>query len=505
MTEVQRDGRGTTPSDPAADGSGEQVVHDASGSIEQAPDETDGSGEQVVYETGGVRLALLVLGTLAIGLLWGWWYVATILGIGLMIFLHELGHYLTARWSGMKVTQFFIGFGPRIWSFHRGETEYGIKALPVGAYVRIIGMNNLDPVEPVDEPRSFREKSFPKRMLVMCAGSMSHFIQAFVLLVILLGVVGVPGGTLTRNADEWTIGKVTPHSAAALAGLQPGDRIVALDGTPVSHWFAITEAMRGHKDGDTIDVALERDGEPLVKAIRLGARPEDIPGDPGTGFLGVGTRPRPVHKLGIGGAILAVPGETARFVNQSAHAMAGLFTPSGVGDMAGNVTNARQDRAAVSSGAGPSAAETDRQQHRLISILGVIQLGGSTQRGQRRRLPAAAVLPDEHLHRDLQHDPAASAGRRPRRGRGLRAGAVAQEPPLLRGCQQAAAADLRRGDGARGAGRGNDLPRPRQPDQLRGRHRRWSSDSRPTRAARPAASWSATCRSAATRRSRCSR
>jgi membrane-associated protease RseP (regulator of RpoE activity) len=124
-------------------------------------------------------------------------------------------------------------------------------------------------------------------------------------------------------------------------------------------------------------VAFERDGERLVKAIRLGARPADIAGAPGTAFLGVGTRPPPVEKLGIGGAILAVPGETARFVNQSAQAMAGLFTPDGVGDMAGNVTNAQRDRAAENSGAAPSAEETDRQQHRLVSILGVIQLGGT--------------------------------------------------------------------------------------------------------------------------------
>jgi membrane-associated protease RseP (regulator of RpoE activity) len=363
MTEVQRDDRATPPADRVPDGSGEQ------------PRDSDG---QVVYETGGLRLAFLIAGTLAIGFLFNWWYVATILGIGLMIFLHELGHYLTARWSGMKVTQFFLGFGPRIWSFYRGETEYGIKALPVGAYVRIIGMNNLDPVEPADEAVSFRQQSFPKRMLVMCAGSMAHFIQAFVLLVILLGVVGVPGGTLTRNADEWTIAKVTAGSAAARAGLQKGDRIVALDGTPVSHWAAITEAIPEHNVGDTIDMAVERDGDTVVKAIRLGARPEDLEGQAGgTAFLGVGVKPRPVEKLGIGGAILAVPGETARFVNQSAHALAGVFTPAGIGDMTSNVTNAQADRAAVTSGSAPSAEQSDREQHRLISIFGVIQLGGS--------------------------------------------------------------------------------------------------------------------------------
>jgi membrane-associated protease RseP (regulator of RpoE activity) len=362
MTELQRDDRGTTPADAAPDGPGE---HD----------------EHVVYETGGVRLALLIVATLAIGVLYGWGYVVVILGIGLMIFLHELGHYLTARWSGMKVTQFFIGFGPRIWSFHRGETEYGIKVLPVGAYVRIIGMNNLDPVEADDEARSFRQQSFPKRLLVLCAGSGMHFIQAFVILVILLGVVGVPGGTLTRNADHWTIGSVTRDSAADKAGLERGDRIVALDGTPVSHWAAITAAITNYEVDQTVDVALERDGERLVKEVRLGARPADL-GNAGKAFLGVKVQPQPVETLGLGGAILAVPGETVRFVGQSAQAMAGLFTPNGIGDMAGNVTNAQSDREAANSGSAPSAEQTDREQHRLISIFGVIQLGGSAAGGE---------------------------------------------------------------------------------------------------------------------------
>ena len=84
-----------------------------------------------------------------------------------MIFMHELGHYLTARWTGMKVTEFFIGFGPRLWSFRKGETEYGVKGIPAGAYVRIIGMNNLDPVDPDDEQRSYRVKSWPRKMLVV--------------------------------------------------------------------------------------------------------------------------------------------------------------------------------------------------------------------------------------------------------------------------------------------------------------------------------------------------
>src|SRR5687768_18508845 len=96
-----------------------------------------------------------------------------------MIFLHELGHYLTAKWAGMKVTEFFVGFGPRIWSFRRGETEYGVKVLPLGGYCRIIGMNNLEPIAPEDEARTYRQQPFPQRLAVAVAGSFMHAVMAF--------------------------------------------------------------------------------------------------------------------------------------------------------------------------------------------------------------------------------------------------------------------------------------------------------------------------------------
>ena len=80
-----------------------------------------------------------------------------VLGIVIMVMLHEAGHYSLAKRSGMKVTEFFLGFGPRLWSFTRGETEYGVKAIPAGGYVRIIGMTNLEEVDPADEPRTFRQ------------------------------------------------------------------------------------------------------------------------------------------------------------------------------------------------------------------------------------------------------------------------------------------------------------------------------------------------------------
>src|SRR5687768_4057757 len=89
-------------------------------------------------------LAALVALVVLAGTTGGWPLLVMIAAIVVMIFLHELGHYVTAKAAGMKVTEFFIGFGPRIWSIQRGETEYGVKALPLGAYVKIIGMHNLD-------------------------------------------------------------------------------------------------------------------------------------------------------------------------------------------------------------------------------------------------------------------------------------------------------------------------------------------------------------------------
>ena len=96
----------------------------------------------------GNPIRLLILGGLLVlaGLRGGWSLLVMIAALVVMIFLHELGHFITAKRAGMKVTEFFIGFGPRIWSYRRGETEYGLKAIPAGAYVRIIGMSNLEEV-----------------------------------------------------------------------------------------------------------------------------------------------------------------------------------------------------------------------------------------------------------------------------------------------------------------------------------------------------------------------
>ena len=101
-----------------------------------------------------IRLALLVGAVVSFAMIGGLSGLVVVFSFVVMLVLHEMGHLLVARWSGMQVTEFFIGFGPRLWSVRRGECTYGVKAIPAGAYVRITGMTNLDEVDPAVEPRA---------------------------------------------------------------------------------------------------------------------------------------------------------------------------------------------------------------------------------------------------------------------------------------------------------------------------------------------------------------
>jgi membrane-associated protease RseP (regulator of RpoE activity) len=338
------------------------------------------SDDQPTYETGGLRLVLLVGAILALGFFSGWAWPVIIGGVVVMIFLHELGHYLTAKWAGMKVTEFFIGFGPKIWSFQRGETEYGVKVIPGGAYVRIIGMNNLDEVDPADEARTYRQQSFPKRLLVVSAGSIMHMLQAFVILVLLLGVVGIPGGSLSgppddENASAWDVGEIVSGSAAAQAGIDDGDRIVAIDGTAARDFDGLSEALSTFDVGDEVDITVERDGETLTLPAELKPRPEEVGGDVGSPFLGVTTASYyPDETIGLGRALIEAPGEMLGFMGDAVGAMAGFFSPNGLSDFADNVSRGDEPTSSSSTGSSGSSAD-DGSENRMISIYGAVRIG----------------------------------------------------------------------------------------------------------------------------------
>ncbi len=245
------------------------------GGASDVPGEEQTAGGPKAWLALAVILGLLVaLGFYSI------WALVFVIGLLVSIFLHEVGHFVTARKTGMKVTQFFLFMGPKLFSFRRGETEYGLRAIPLGAFVRIVGMNNLDPVDPEDEPRAYRSKSYPRRMLVITAGSIMHMLIAVVLL---FAVYAVNGQRVTNG--KVGIAAIVVGYPAEAAGLQAGDTIVSIDGQTPTSAANMTSIIRSHAPGEVITVVVDRDGQEITKAVTLGTNP-DVP-DSTVGFLGV--------------------------------------------------------------------------------------------------------------------------------------------------------------------------------------------------------------------------
>jgi membrane-associated protease RseP (regulator of RpoE activity) len=195
--------------------------------------------------------------------------LAFVVALLLSVMIHEFGHYITARKFNMKVTEFFLGFGARIWSFRKGETEYGIKAIPAGGYCKISGMTPDEVMDPGEESRAFYLARSSKKLIVLGAGSFLHFVLGIVLLFTLLAGVGV--NSLTSVVKE-----VVPESAAVVAGFAQGDEIKAINGEEISDWARGVELIRGSKGGE-LSVTVIRNGE----AVELRATPRltDVGGE----------------------------------------------------------------------------------------------------------------------------------------------------------------------------------------------------------------------------------
>jgi membrane-associated protease RseP (regulator of RpoE activity) len=264
----------------------------AGGSVAERPPEPEGGG------LAGALTGLVMIGLLVWLAVVNMWMFVFVMGILVSVALHEFGHFATARATGMKATQFFIGFGPRIWSFQRGETEYGVRALPFGAFVRIIGMNNMDDVPPADETRTYRQKSYPRRMLVICAGSLMHLLIAIVLL---FGVFATRGELVEGTGAE--IGAVQSGGPAAAAGIESGDVLLSVGGAAIEDPDDLGETVRSHEPGDVVDVVLRRDGEELTVSARLGENTDEGSAQFGSALLGVGSRiPTEWEEMSVGSA-----------------------------------------------------------------------------------------------------------------------------------------------------------------------------------------------------------
>jgi membrane-associated protease RseP (regulator of RpoE activity) len=266
--------------------------------------------------------------------------------------LHELGHLVPAKAFGGKVTQYFIGFGPTVWSTRRGETEVGVKAIPLGGYVKIVGM--LPPgaeqlgerqpdgellvrrsntgmftqlisdaraaewelVEPGDEDRLFYRLTWWKKVVVMAGGPTVNILIAFGLFSLLFGTYGVHevkadtgrpvlaevSQCVIPYADQRTDCRADdPASPAAKAGLHPGDEVTSFNGTPVEDWATLQRLVRSNQDG-AATIGYLRDGVALTATTNttVEARPESATDETlrEVGFLGVSPTSRVVATKG---------------------------------------------------------------------------------------------------------------------------------------------------------------------------------------------------------------
>ena len=195
--------------------------------------------------------------------------LAFVVALLLSVMVHEFGHYITARRFNMKVTEFFLGFGKRLWSYRRGETEFGIKAIPAGGYCKISGMTPDDQMDPGEESRAFYIARSSKKLIVLGAGSFLHFVLGILLLFVLLAGIGV--NSLTSVVKE-----VVPESAAVVAGFKSGDEIQAINGEEITDWARGVDLIRS-ANGAPLTFTIDRGGQ--IIELRATPRLTDVGGE----------------------------------------------------------------------------------------------------------------------------------------------------------------------------------------------------------------------------------
>ena len=325
----------------------------------------------VARTVGGIA-ALAVLALLA----WGYPFaIGAAAALAVVLFMHEFGHYVAARAVGMKVTDFFLGFGPRLWSFRRGETTYGLRALPLGAYVRVIGMSSSDAVEPGDEQRAYRVKSYPRRLLVVCAGSLMHLVMALVAYVVLHAALGAPA----LEENRWQVAEVMSQRdgvtlPAGTAGIEVGDRIVGVNGVVTEDWNAFVSQVQA-RPGESVLLEIERDGTRLATGATLAADPET-----GRGLLGVRAAQAVTYETaGLPTAIARAFADLGRAMIDSVRGIWSLFV--NFGDVIDRIVSPPGD---------PSA--NDDLGTRPLGVFGIVDLASDTSWGWSERALMFAMV-----------------------------------------------------------------------------------------------------------------
>ena len=215
--------------------------------------------------------------------------IAFIIVIGLLVFFHEFGHFIAAKKANMLVEEFALGFGPAIWSKKRGETQYSLRAVPLGGFCKMAGEMPADEEtekeleeenpklkEAREEGRLFYQKPSWQRFIVIAMGPIMNFVLAILLLASVFVIFGLP----VEPSDSTRIGDVIPQNPAAEAGLRAGDRIIAIDGTPVDHWDEMAAIISAHPE-EEITVRIDRRGEEF--SVSLAPKI----GEDGSGAIGI--------------------------------------------------------------------------------------------------------------------------------------------------------------------------------------------------------------------------
>jgi len=197
--------------------------------------------------------------------------LVAILVIGLIIIVHELGHYLAAKAADIKVDEFAVGMGPKIFGIKHGETDYSLRAIPLGGYVRMAGM---DPEEKTDG-RGFNNKTILQRMIVIFAGSFMNFLLAVVLFAMLFSFIGMPAPDGSN-----IVGQVL-EGPAEQAGLQAGDQLIAINGEAVNDWVEMTQVIH-QNEGNNLTFTVQRDDTTLQVDIVPVRNPQT-----GLGMIGI--------------------------------------------------------------------------------------------------------------------------------------------------------------------------------------------------------------------------
>ncbi len=307
-----------------------------------------------------------------------------IVALVVMVMVHELGHFMAAKLSKMKVTEYFLGFGPRLWSIRRGETEYGVKAIPAGGYVRVVGMTTAEAIDPVDEPRSYRQSTFPRRFLVGVAGSAMHFVMAILLCYGLLAFAGVPTAVSAKVGSLRSFANATAPAAAS--GMKAGDVIVSIDGKTYTNASDYVGAIRAHPN-QRITVVVRRHGRlvtlhmtPLdgrkVKTQKNGATLDPASG-PAVGVIGVevdyavkNIRANPLVAIPRSAVLLGT------VTKETVVGMGEVFSPSSLGNFAHQVVTATDKTSSASSSSGSSSSSSPQ----FVSVVGAVQIGSQAVR-----------------------------------------------------------------------------------------------------------------------------